>query len=489
MTATRALMTIGPLPNFGAQVDILGLQPEAAGDIAWWRDDFAGQDLASMLRRIQGSPVKEHGIALPGEPVAISLWVNPVGPRNGTTLWVRSVDANGVFRFHELGLLNFEGYRRMEARINAKTIGVEYPLRVVGIVMTQTESINDDGRTLIIDDLGAVSASGQETIVDDFESAFRWEAIRTATRDRDTAQQVRQAAHSGSGAAAFAFLTGTGVPIRGMYVADPNIPVPALASRYFMERTGLKLGGEVELVFGKLLMPVTIQGVVDYFPTMYNNDAGYIIVNQEHLFYYAGMTSERATQSTPTEAWLTLTKEPQARAEAQAAFLDRYGIPAGQIVDSQAILEEIRTDPVVRAGGSGILLVALIAAFAILAIGFALTLYLGGQARTVEVSVMRAVGISPRQLLTMISLEYLLIAAIGLIIGTVAGLRISETMLSFLNVTSDGSKVIPGFALVTRWDTVAIAFAAVGLAFLAGVLALAGYFLRLPVSRVIRLTR
>ena len=489
MTATRTLMSIGPLPNFGAQVDILGVEPGAAGDIAWWRDDFANQDLSSMLRRIQGSPIRDHGIQLPGEPAAVSLWVAPVGPRQGTTLWLRTVDARGVFRFHEFGLLNFNGYRRMEARLNAQALGAVYPLSVVGIFMTQTESVNEDSRTLIIDDLGVVSASGQETIIDDFESAFRWEVVRTATRDRDTLTHVNQNAHSGNGAAAFAFLTGTGVPIRGMSVSDPNIPVPALASSYFMERTGLKIGGEVELVFGKLLMPVTIQGVVDYFPTMYNNDAGYIIVNQDHLFYYAGMTSERATQSTPTEAWLTLTKDPQAREEAQAAFLDRYGIPAGQIIDSQLILEEIRTDPVVRAGGSGILLVALIAAFAILALGFALTLYLGGQARTVEVSVMRAVGISPRQLLTMISLEYLMIAAIGLIIGTIAGLRISETMLGFLNVTDDGSKVIPGFALVTRWDTVAIAFGAVGVAFLAGVLALAVYFLRLPVSRVIRLTR
>jgi ABC-type antimicrobial peptide transport system permease subunit len=102
---------------------------------------------------------------------------------------------------------------------------------------------------------------------------------------------------------------------------------------------------------------------------------------------------------------------------------------------------------------------------------------------------MRAVGISPRQLITMISLEYLLIAVIGLAIGTFAGLRISETMLSFLNVTDSGGRVVPDFDLITRWDTVGIAFAAVGVAFLAGVLALAVYFLRLPVSRVIRLTR
>ena len=89
----------------------------------------------------------------------------------------------------------------------------------------------------------------------------------------------------------------------------------------------------------------------------------------------------------------------------------------------------------------------------------------------------------------MISLEYLLVAAVGLVVGTIAGLRISDTMLSFLNVTESGSRVIPPFSLVTRWDTVAIAFAATGLAFLAGVIALAFYFLKMPVSRVLRLTR
>ncbi|HLG10123.1 MAG TPA: FtsX-like permease family protein, partial [Dehalococcoidia bacterium] len=128
MTATRTLMSIGPLPNFGAQVDILGVEPDAAGDIAWWRDDFANQDLSSMLRRIQGSPIRDHGIQLPGEPAAVSLWVAPVGPRQGTTLWLRTVDARGVFRFHEFGLLNFNGYRRMEARLNAQALGAVYPL-------------------------------------------------------------------------------------------------------------------------------------------------------------------------------------------------------------------------------------------------------------------------------------------------------------------------------------------------------------------------
>jgi putative ABC transport system permease protein len=236
------------------------------------------------------------------------------------------------------------------------------------------------------------------------------------------------------------------------------------------------------------LLPISVRGVVDYFPTMYDGPAGFIVVNQEHLYYYAGMSSEKP-DTKPTEAWLTFSQDPQERESAQTALLDRFSITSGQIIDREVILGDIRTDPVVRAGGSGILLLALVAAFAILALGFALTLYLGGQARTVEVSVMRAVGISSRQLFAMISLEYLLIAGIGLVVGTIAGLRISDTMLSFLEVTSSGARIVPPYRLITDWETVTVAFAAVGVAFAAGIAALAGYFLHLPVSRVLRITR
>jgi ABC-type antimicrobial peptide transport system permease subunit len=217
-------------------------------------------------------------------------------------------------------------------------------------------------------------------------------------------------------------------------------------------------------------------------------DRGFLIVNQEHLYAYAGLTAQ-STANAPNEAWLRLTKDPNERAQTLATFREKFGIPPSQTTDLQDVLKKVRQDPVVRAGGSGILLVALVAAFSILILGFALTLYLGGQARTVEVSVMRAVGLAPRQILLMISLEYLLVASVGLVIGTVAGLRISDTMLSFLNVTEEGSRIIPPFSLTTRWDTIALAFAATATAFLLGIAALGAYFLRVPVSRILRLTR
>jgi ABC-type antimicrobial peptide transport system permease subunit len=275
--------------------------------------------------------------------------------------------------------------------------------------------------------------------------------------------------------------------MRGMYVVSPNIPLPAIASRRFVEGLGATaIGAEVELAFGQLLVPISIQGIVDLFPTM--GDESFLIVNQEHLYYYAGLTNQGSAMR-PNEAWLRVTKEPAARAEALQALREEFNIAPVNTLDVENVLGELGADPIIRAGGSGVLLIAILAAFSILALGFALTLYLGGQQRSVEVSVMRAVGLSPRQIFTMISLEYLFVAAVGLAVGTIAGLRISDTMLSFLNVTESGDPVVPPFSLATRWDTVAIAFIATAMAFVAGVVALALYFLRLPVSRILRLTR
>jgi putative ABC transport system permease protein len=274
-----------------------------------------------------------------------------------------------------------------------------------------------------------------------------------------------------------------------MLVSDPKIPLPAIASKRFMERTGLQAGGEAEFVLGNVLVPVTIRGTVDLFPTIVEPDRGFLLVNQDALYYYSALTLQ-SSGLYPNEGWVKLDSEdPAQRTKIINQLHDDYGIATANLVDRQTVLKSVQSDPIVRAGGSGILLLALVAAFSVLALGFALTLYLGGQGRSVEVSVMRAMGLSSRQVLIMIALEYLLVAVLGLMIGTIAGLRISDTMLSFLNVTQSGGRVVPPFSLATQWDTVAVAFIAAGIAFLVGVLGLVVYFLRLPVSRVLRLTR
>jgi ABC-type antimicrobial peptide transport system permease subunit len=487
--AFRGGFTLGPLPGFGSQIDVLGLDPAHAASVLWFRNDFASESLDSLLRRLVGSPSGGQGIVLPDQPVAITAWVNPQPARGGTTLWVRTRDAIGTFRMYELGQIDHEGYQQLAASFDAQRDGIVYPLSIVGLTLSQPPGITDAGRgDLFIDDIGVVDVSGRATVVEDFSGPFRWEPLRTATRNRDTALQTYQGQHSGQAAAQFSFRIGTSVQNRGMIVSDPNLPVPAIASTRFLARTGLSVGSEVELVVGGLILPVTIRGATSLFPSMADPSDGFLIVNQEHLYYFTGLTGQTAARA-PSEVWLTLSSDPEDRSLALRRLTQDLGIVRTQIINVEEVLDRVRTDPVIRAGGSGILLIALVAALAILGLGFGLTLYIGGQLRTVEVSVLRAVGLSRSHVFAMVALEYALVAALGLIIGTVAGLRISATMLSFLNVTEQGHPLIPPFALETRWDMLGLAFSLVVVAFAVGIVVLAVYFLRVPVSRILRLTR
>jgi hypothetical protein len=487
-TAFRGGLSPGPLPALDNPVSVLAVDPAAAPSLLWFREDFARDDLGSLFNRIAGSASGGVGLPLPGEPRAISLYANPVGVRESTTLWARTLDANGVFRLHEFGLLDFSGYRRLAAELR-QTEGIVYPVSLVAILMTQPPGVTDAPRsTLLIDDIAVVDTSGEETVVDDFEGPFRWDVLRTPTRNRDLFTQVTQGQRRGSAAAAFSFRAGTSLAVRGVLPADPNLPAPAIASRAFLARTGARVGSEVEIAVGSLLMPVTISATASLFPSIGAPGEGFLILNQEHLYYFAGLTNATAFTG-PNEAWLSLTQDLAGREAALREIGERFGILSAQVIDSRKLVEEVRSDPLVRAGGSGILFVALIASLVLLALGFALTLYVAAQARGVEVSVIRAVGFSPRQIFVMIALEYLVVAAVGLAIGTLAGLRIADTMLSFLDVTEDGRPLLPPFVLATQWRTVAIAFGAVSLSFLAGVVALGAYFLRLPVGRFLRITR
>ena len=242
--------------------------------------------------------------------------MNPSVPREGTTLWVRTVDARGVFNLHEFGTLDFAGYQRLEAPLQRELLGLQYPISVLGIVMTRSgQSPQEPRSTVLLDDLSAVADNGDETVIDDFDGLLRWSAIPTATRERDGVSRVSEGAYRGNGAAQFSFRTGTNTPVRGLYVSDPNIPLPAIASQRFLDATGTRPGAEIELSAGNLALPVSIQGSVKLFPSLAEDDNGFLIVNERHLYFYAGLTNQASLLS-PNEVWLRLSSDAALRASA-----------------------------------------------------------------------------------------------------------------------------------------------------------------------------
>ncbi len=87
--------------------------------------------------------------------------MNPIEPRAAATIWVRTMDANGVFRFLQFGTLDFTGYREMTVSFDAQYLGIVYPLSVVGITITQASTINEQTPGVFLDDLTASRCIGQ----------------------------------------------------------------------------------------------------------------------------------------------------------------------------------------------------------------------------------------------------------------------------------------------------------------------------------------
>ena len=104
-----------------------------------------------------------------------------------------------------------------------------------------------------------------------------------------------------------------------------------------------------------------------------------------------------------------------------------------------------------QAGGSGILVVAFVAVLALTTLGFVVTLATSMQSRIVEFAVLRAVGSSSRQILRSMLVEWGTVLVIGSVIGVFLGRRVASVMLSFLDVTEEGDRVLPPFIVQTDW--------------------------------------
>lgn len=69
---------------------------------------------------------------------------------------------------------------------------------------------------------------------------------------------------------------------------------------------------------------------------------------------------------------------------------------------------------------------------------------------------LRAVGASGRQILRGLLLEWGIVLVVGAAIGLALGRVVASVMLSFLEVTERGERVLPPFIVQTDWRTLAL---------------------------------
>ncbi|GAH67103.1 unnamed protein product [marine sediment metagenome] len=204
---------------------------------------------------------------------------------------------------------------------------------------------------------------------------------------------------------------------------------------------------------------------MDYFPTLDPAETGFVIANLDRVSSLRNLVLSGGAHFYPNEAWLTITDDKEQK-EAVLNTLGTGEFRAHKLYDQAKIITESKADPLAAAGWGGILLIAFLGVTLVSGLGFAVYAYLSARGRQLEFAILRTLGFSLRQIIGLVCLEQLFVIGTGMGIGTFIGLRLSSSMILFLELAERGGRVLPPIILTTDWFTIGIAYIALTVAYL-----------------------
>ncbi len=456
-TVSVALRGSGRVGAGGGGAPFAHLAVDADTFTAWHRDDFSDASLDETLAAVN-APEDAFGIAAPPDAREIRLWAKPASRYPRVFLWMTVQGADGradTLSFGELGAPRWE---LMSADVPDS---LKQPMRVLSIQINEPGfgAVGTVGE-LAFDDIQAVSrAGGGETVstLEDFEGAFAWHAFPTTEAGGDEVSRTADNPRSGGGAALFAFGKETNRGVRGMYRADGGGFVRAVASSSFLAANGVSVGDSLLVGLAGGVVPATVSGEVDYFPTMNPAGGGFLIFDVRALMSYLDALSAAGGNAPLNEVFMTVRAGGGLAAFREA---NRRVLARGEAMGTAAALAALESDPLASAGWRMMSLVALGVVLLISSLGFAVYLLSSAGRGAGEAGALRSLGMSRAQTVGLAIAENAPVALIGLGIGTWTGFQMSRAAASAVAVAESGGQALPPFILTTDWTLIAPLYAA-----------------------------
>jgi hypothetical protein len=237
-------------------------------------------------------------------------------------------------------------------------------------------------------------------------------------------------------------------------------------------------GDEIPLNLGGNRVSLEVLGNISNFPTL---SGAFIVVSLPDLAARVDLRAYSVRATGLYEAWL------EVDAAQHAALVDRPDLEGLILDDAQARLRALRVDALSQGTHGAFQLNTLTLALLSVA-GFLLVQYFAAQGRSAEFSVLRAMGLSTRQLLALLSAESVLVIGLGLLAGTLIGYGLSQIMVTYLSHAlseSLGGVLVPR-ALVD-WPSVGQLYAALVVFYALAVVLLLVALMRVGVHRALRM--
>ncbi|MGB0384604.1 MAG: ABC transporter permease [Ardenticatenaceae bacterium] len=259
-------------------------------------------------------------------------------------------------------------------------------------------------------------------------------------------------------------------------------PEGVLVPRTFMQQRALRVGDfiriDVRVFGGNIQLNAQIVGSFDYFPTWYPEKDGVLFVgNLDHLF-------EQAGGEFPYQVWLKTPPnldEEQFKKDlvARNLFSTIWDEPYSGIQE-----EQIRPE---RQGLFGLLSVGFGTAAFLTVLGFFLYALFSFRRRFIELGILRAVGLSARQMIVFVACELAFLIVSGLTLGTALGTWVSQLFIPYLQIGRKEAELVPPYLVEIPWPTIFGVYALFALLFVVALGVLAALLLRMKIFQAVKL--
>ena len=482
----------------GESYTMVGVDGDAMNRVGWFRDDFSERPMADLLTKLE-HPNPPIGVAIPADARAIGMRLKPDRPRESIAVSLRVKDANDRYFTYVIGRLGGNGdWLTLERSLSRGSsfrrrapLQPEAPLTLVSLSIHDT---NSRGRlragNIVIDEIWTRNASNAKTTLEDFKSVDDWTVLRGARESiTDILQPVGAsgAASAAQDAAQFIWSEGSPLTGRGIYHGPPASPLPVLAGSLFLSETGHNVGEEFTVSVSGHRVPIRIIDSFDYFPTLDTHTRRYLISDIASVIRYTNLEATSA-EVKPNEVWLSTASNGSERQALVDGLRDGAApFHSRAVHDRIEALNESSVDPLVQAGWRALLFMAFGAVLILSCLGFLVHSYVSFREREMQFGLMRTVGFSMRQLITLVWLEQALVIAAGMALGAEMGRRLGAIIMPFISHNDRGAQVLPPFVLEIDWATLALTYGFMILVFTLIILGMLWFIRRISLQRILRL--
>ncbi len=480
-------------PSGGSFV-MLAVEGESFGDIAWFREDFADKPMDSLLKSVEVADLPQAlGLELPLDASAVGVRIRADRLQPTVKVTARLRNAQDQYANYPLGTLDTTEWMVLETGLDTGTLlsflqGL--PLTLVSLHVEETGI----GRSLqpgsvLLDDVRVTTKTGETRFIEQFDDAAGWSVLRTTPEAIPDRLRASDEIFDGeSGSVLFSWAVGSPMTPRGIFYGPEPSPLPVLASKAFVEDTGHPRGEEFEISVARARILVRLVDIVDLFPTMTALAQSYLVADLAALNRYAEIGGADRDLGL-VELWISATANAPQREGLAERLENIEGYKSTSILDRAERMADVdaKVDPLVKAGWRALLFIAFTAVLILSCLGFLVHAYVSFRNRQLHFALLRTVGFSTRQLVTMVWLEQTLVIAVGMALGTWMGGRLGATIMPFLGHDDWGGQVIPPFAMQVNWAPLLTTYAAILFVFAVISLGLIWLIQRISLQRILRL--